>query len=50
MKDFQIKDIRNNFEIIDDITILEKKIEQQLGKQVALVAYVEADNLQTDSY
>ena len=41
MKEFQIEDIRNNKEIMDEITTLEKRIEEQLGKHVALIAYVE---------
>ncbi|WNF37997.1 hypothetical protein RJD24_06070 [Bacillaceae bacterium IKA-2] len=41
MKQFQLEDIRSNQEIIEEITQLEKKIETQIGKQVALIAYTE---------
>ncbi|WP_161568131.1 hypothetical protein [Anaerobacillus alkaliphilus] len=41
MKEYQIEDIRSNKEVMEEITHLEKKIEEQLGKHVALIAYVE---------
>lgn len=41
MKQFQLEDIRNNKEIIEEITQLEKKLEAQLDKHVALIAYTE---------
>lgn len=43
MKEFQIEDMRNSKEIIEEITLLEKKIEEQLGKHVALIAYTEEE-------
>ncbi|MFN7252163.1 MAG: hypothetical protein ACK4M9_15385 [Anaerobacillus sp.] len=45
MKDFEIEDIRENQEIIEEITQLEKKIARQLGKHVALIAYTEDDEV-----
>ncbi|WP_169823101.1 hypothetical protein [Anaerobacillus alkalilacustris] len=48
MKEFQIEDIGNNKEIINELTMLEKKIETQLGKQVALIAYTEETNQQVE--
>ncbi len=44
MKQFLLEDIRNNQEIIEEITQLEKKLETQIGKHVALIAYTEEDN------
>lgn len=41
MKQFYLEDIRNNKDVMEEISMLEKKIEEQIGKHVALIAYVE---------
>jgi hypothetical protein len=43
LKEFQIEDIRMNIEVMEEIQMLEKKIEAQLGKHVALIAYIEEE-------
>ncbi len=43
MKEFQLEDIRNHKDVMEEISLLEKKIEEQLGKHVALIAYVEEE-------
>jgi hypothetical protein len=45
MKGFEIEDIRDNQQIIEEITQLEEKIARQLGRHVALIAYIEEDEV-----